>query len=499
MPTLPSRPRIAPGPSRHVYDVLVLGAELGGALAAALLAKRGLRVLWAEHAQLVPGYEHGGFLFGSPPYVVPPFRTWPMVESCFTELGLTTGFQRQLKSTGAWQVVLPRHRLDLPFDAARRRAELQREFGNGGARVAETLDSLIAMPETSDPFFRFLDDFPPGTWMERFRLRRRAARVEGLTRPSPLSPNDPVEALLSGVVPLLVSQETPGPLATTRVLAQLLRGALRLPGGREGLREILGRRFTDLGGTMLPQEGLSGRVVEAVDFDGSQVTLHVRGADAVYRAQWLVAAMDPALLAELFPDEGPGKKLAEHLGTLEPRRLVLTVHWVVPEKVLPRGMGDLLVMDGGPTGAVWIQVQATRRAGTRGEEESLRTVTASALVGAVVRDAGESGLRLPAAGVERALEALMPFSLAQRVARTIPLVDGPGALSGAGPQLLFAPVSGSATGLEGLGVRTPARNVLFAGREAILGLGLEGELLAAARAASLVHESARKRDPLKKR
>ncbi|MGZ5956946.1 MAG: NAD(P)-binding protein, partial [Myxococcaceae bacterium] len=80
MPTLPPRPRIAPGPSRHVYDVLVLGAELGGALAAALLAKRGLRVLWAEHAQLAPGYEHDGFLFTSPPYIVPPFRAWPMVE-----------------------------------------------------------------------------------------------------------------------------------------------------------------------------------------------------------------------------------------------------------------------------------------------------------------------------------------------------------------------------------------------------------------------------------
>ena len=71
MPTLPPRPRIAPAPARHVYDVLVIGAELGGALAAALLAKRGLRVLWAEHAQLAPGYEHDGFLFATPPYVVP--------------------------------------------------------------------------------------------------------------------------------------------------------------------------------------------------------------------------------------------------------------------------------------------------------------------------------------------------------------------------------------------------------------------------------------------
>ncbi len=482
-----------------MYDVLVLGAELGGALAAALLAKRGLRVLWAEHAQLAPGYEHDGFLFTSPPYIVPPFRSWPMVESSFTELGLTTGFQRALKPAGPWQIVLPRHRLDLPNDAPRRLAELQREFGSGGTRVAETLGALAAMPETSDPFFRFLDDFAPRGWLERFRLGRRAARVEGLRSPSPLSRDEPLEVLLAGLVPFLVQQEPAGPLAVTRVLAQLLKAPMRLPGGREGLREALGKRFTELGGTLLPQEGLAGRAVEGIDFEGPQVTLRVRGAEAVYRAQWLVAAMDPGLLTGLLPEEGPGRKLAEHLGGLTPKRLVLTVHWVVPEKVLPRGMGELVLMDGGQSGPVWIQVQATRRAGARGDEESLRTVSASALVGSGVRDAGESGLRLPAAGLERTLEALLPFSVAQRVARSVPLVDGPGALGGAGPRLVYEAADGSPTGLEGLGVRTPVRHVLFAGREAVLGIGLEGELLAGARVAAVVHEHVRKRDPLKKR
>src|SRR5262249_53265082 len=378
VPTLPPRPRIAPGPSRHVYDVLVLGAELGGALTAALLAKRGLRVLWAEHAQLAPGYEHDGFLFGSPPYVVPPFRMWPMVESSFTELGLTTGFQRTLKPMGPWQIILPRHRLDLAMDPAKRLAELQREFGSGGSRTAETLAALTAMPEGSDPFFRFLDDFAPGGWLERMRLRRRAARTEGLARTSPLSADEPLDSLIGSAVPFLVSQEPPGPLGVTRVLAQLLRNGLRLPGGRAGPRETLGRRFSELGGTMLPQEGLSGRVVEGIDFDGSQVTLRVRGAEAVYRAQWLVAAMDPGLLVELFPEDGPGKKLINHLGTLVPKRLVLTGHWGVPEKSLPRGMGELILMDGGQSGPAWIQVQGPRRARPLGEADAPRSPTPSA-------------------------------------------------------------------------------------------------------------------------
>jgi hypothetical protein len=85
------------------------------------------------------------------------------------------------------------------------------------------------------------------------------------------------------------------------------------------------------------------------------------------------------------------------------------------------------------------------------------------------------------------------------VARSVPLVDGPGALAGAGPQVIYEAPNAAATGVEGLGVRTPARHVLYAGREAVLGVGLEGELLAAARAAALVHEHVKKRDPLKKR
>ena len=499
MPSLPPRPRITPGPSRHVYDVLVLGAEVGGALAAAVLAKRGLRVLWAEHAQLQPGYEHEGFLFGTPPFFVPPFRHWPAVENLFTELGLTTGFQRQLKPAGPVQVILPRHRLELPTDLTRRRAELQREFGKGGATVAESLATLAAGPEASDPFFRFLDDFAPTGWLERLRLRRRAGRVPGLSQASPLSGNEPVEALLTSVLPLLVQQEPPGPLATTRVLGQLMKGALRLPGGREHLREVLGKRFTELGGTLLPQDGLPGPVVEAIDFDGPQVTLHVRGAEAVYRAQWLVAAMEPVTLAGLLPGEGMGRKLLTHLGGLVPRRMGLIVHWVLPERVVPRGMGELLVMDGGPAGPLWIQASPARRAGTRGEEEGLRMVTATALVPAGVRESGDSGRRFALAGLERTLDALMPFAGEHRLARSVPIVDSPGARAGAGPHLVYSAPEGAPTGIEGLGVRTPGKHVLYAGREAVTGLGLEGELLAGARAAAVVHESVRKRDPLKRR
>src|SRR5690348_9459659 len=113
MPT-PPRTRLSVGPSRHVYDAIIFGGQLGGALCAALLAKRGHRVLLVEHDGLGAGYEHEGFLLPFGPFIVPPLRAMPAAEEAFTELALTTTFQRAVRlHQPDLQLILPRHRMDL--------------------------------------------------------------------------------------------------------------------------------------------------------------------------------------------------------------------------------------------------------------------------------------------------------------------------------------------------------------------------------------------------
>src|SRR4051812_13025330 len=133
MQPLPTRPKLVSGPSRHVYDVLVLGGQLGGALAAALLAKRNYRVLLVEHDGLGVGYEHNDYILPYAPFVAPSLRPMPAVEGAFTGLGLTTTVQRSLKPhQPPLQLILPRHRVDLWLEDAKRQAELKREFGQTG-------------------------------------------------------------------------------------------------------------------------------------------------------------------------------------------------------------------------------------------------------------------------------------------------------------------------------------------------------------------------------
>src|SRR5271169_6321780 len=128
MARLPDKPRFAAAPSSRVYDAIVLGPSLGAAFAAALLARRGLRALWVEHGGPPPAYAHQGFLWPTRVLPLPPPRAVPLLEDALTELGLTTQISRALKPlVPALQLVLPRHRLDLPLDDARRLAECTHE------------------------------------------------------------------------------------------------------------------------------------------------------------------------------------------------------------------------------------------------------------------------------------------------------------------------------------------------------------------------------------
>src|SRR5512132_2148533 len=117
MPTKAPPPKLSSGPSRHVYDVIIIGSQLGGALAAALLAKKGYRVLLLEHDGLGPGYEHDGFVLPFAPFVMPPLKAMPALDETFAEIGLTTQLARAMRPHAPdLQLILPEHRVDLHHD-----------------------------------------------------------------------------------------------------------------------------------------------------------------------------------------------------------------------------------------------------------------------------------------------------------------------------------------------------------------------------------------------
>ena len=81
-------------PSRHVYDVIVVGGQLGGILSTALFARRGLQVLHVPHDGLREPYVHGDAKLPHAPFLMPPIKSVPAFDEVLQELGLATTIAR---------------------------------------------------------------------------------------------------------------------------------------------------------------------------------------------------------------------------------------------------------------------------------------------------------------------------------------------------------------------------------------------------------------------
>src|SRR5229473_5466331 len=348
MPDVKPRPRITAGPSRHVYDVIVLGGHLGGALGAALLAKRGYRVLLVEHDGLGAGYEHEGYLLPYAPFVAPQLKAMPLVEEAFAELGLSTMIQRSLRPhLPDLQLVLPDHRLDLPHAESRRLEELSREFGESAPRVNKLLSLAAAQHEQSDAFLKQARYLPPDGMFQSWHLRKQVEHHPEIQAPFALVGDEPPIPLLLGMLPFVNFLAAPrGPLPSARTLSQILHTSTRYPGGRDGFRELLYRRLTDLGGDLLWRESAESSIVEALSFEGGRVLgLKVAESENVYRCSCLIGSTDSGALRRLIPEKKKQRQLVGLLDLPSVRKFLFSVNWVLRVDALPRGMGDLLLMD----------------------------------------------------------------------------------------------------------------------------------------------------------
>src|SRR5207248_9678997 len=82
------------GVSRRVYDVAVLGPDVGGAAAAALCARSGLRTLLAPMQPVSAVRESEGWLLPGAHPVIAPLRQLNAAAVTLDELGLGADLQR---------------------------------------------------------------------------------------------------------------------------------------------------------------------------------------------------------------------------------------------------------------------------------------------------------------------------------------------------------------------------------------------------------------------
>lgn len=493
---LKTRPSTVPG--RHSYDVAIVGGQLAGAIAAALLARRGMKVLYVEHDGTGKGYTHEGWLLPYAPCVFPAFKAVTALEETLAELGLNTEAHRTARAPSpALQLLFEGARVDLTPDPARRARELLRALGELGPPLDAAVKGTIEVAPAQEAFFKADPALPPQGMWQKWQTDRLAGKHPALAAEAPLGKEGP-GALLRSLGRFLQWSDAAEGLAGTRPLSLALAGTNVWPHGREGLRDFFLDRLASLGGDVLAHDAAS--VVESIAFEGSAaVGIKLLKRDTLYRADCVVGATDGAALRRLLPDKKKNRALSDALEAPVVRRLLFAQNLVLPERALPRGLGELALLEttDAELSPLLLQVSPARKAGAEKPEADVRVLCAAAFVEANTRELGEEHMRGVAGRIRAALDRLMPFSLERALVSSSPYLDSGGVR---GSRLLPHPLlsfeDAPFLNVAGLPAQLPGKGFYLANREVLPGLGLEGEVLAARRVAKLIQETLKKANPL---
>jgi len=499
-----------PPSTQRVFDACVVGSQLGGVVAGALLAKRGYRVLHVDHDGLGPTYEDQGWLLPHAPLLMPSPRLLPAAEAALQELGLLTDVQRALEpSSPDLQLLLPRARLDLSRDPARRAAELGREWPADAARIEAALADLQRRFDAASPFLRALPPLPATGLLDRWRLSRarRGAGAPGQATPpldeAPLRElgDHPLARALLVVARFVgyLDGELP-PLSAVRLLGAVLRGTHRLPGGVEGLRETVRRKIAESRGELLGSE-TAPAIATALELDGRSVAaVRVAGSHDAFTARVFLVATDGMVARRLLPEGERGGRRARPLQEMRVHRQLATLNWVLLPGGLPPGLGETalaLPREDGDAEAVLLQTQPARRSPGKGEKrDGTMVLSAATFLPASAREQGEAGLAAWAAAIRASVAELLPYFERHVLLESMPLLAAPRERRGSRlmPHPLYEVGLSQTLGVTGLPTRSPWKNLLFAGREVVPGLGVEGEFHAGVQAAAAAERLLGRRD-----
>lgn len=479
-------------PGRHVYDVIVFGGQLSGALTAGVLAKRGLQVLLLEHDGLGSPYVHGDYAFTHAPFLTGALDKVAPLEALLAELGSATQVKR-LSHASSLQLLRPRQWVEVFPELGARSKELSRALGDQAAEgLIEKLDEAHKTIAATEPFFHSNPDLPADGWFARWKAKRHLAKFSGFDTDTTLGTTEPLHAMFRSLERFAATAD--GPIARSRQLARLVPTPHTFPGGQEGLRALLADRARELGVDVIDAD----QPIELLVFEGNTAAgLRLRRHDTVYRAGALVAACDLSTLAPLLPEQRRAP-----IDTLKPlvpvTKALFTTHAVVPERALPRGLGPLALVEStdAELGPVLATVTTAKK---NGQETAERVLSFTVRVPVALRGAGEPAVQALTTRIWSAVADVFPFTRQHALLSSSPWTDVPAVVAGTvEPWPTFELGEASTLGVTGLTTVTPWKRLFNASRQVLPGLGLEGEALAARRAIAAVEKLLlKKKDPLK--
>lgn len=351
------------------YDVILLGAGLSGLLAAAVLARRGRRVLVLKEAD---GHEdaspHSSGRAGASddgPVLLPGFEREGLYDRLFMELGLSLSSLKQEgklihRSEIPFQMILPRHRLNFYQNRAELLDELQREFPDSASGIR----SLFQEADLADPLLRswYLSEQKTATLLkdrilllrDNLTLRMKVGalqknRARHFLERFHLDPEFQrgLESLI--ILSTGIRMEEASEFDLLLVLGFLGRDMGGLPGGQAGMADLLIGVIQKFQGEVVP----SLRIKELM--------FHQKTVRQI-RTQMETLNVEGALILNLD---------ASRFTSENGKRGIVRLRFEVPEKFIPRSMKDYLMVSRSENGlemadhSLFLALGGTGRDGNR--------------------------------------------------------------------------------------------------------------------------------------
>lgn len=468
------------------YDVVVIGDDLAGLVAAALCARRGLRVL-----RLVGTGGREDYLVGDHhlPITPRPFlaRTGVPFSRIAEELQIDHDLKRQLGAEDLRvQLVGPDCRIDLTATEARLAKAFDRELGSddGGAMAQVTpLSSLV------DDLFRGAAVFPPvGFWKRREAGKLTHALDEATTAFARLRAERPaLYALLETMAALDAGASGATPLAIARTAALIRNGIPAAPRALTTACKLIEEKFAHHGGET------SAKTPRHFEVSWNKITTIELDSGDTIGTQQVIWAMPLEHGVKLFDDKR-AQKFGEAAAPIDIAGYDYTLNLVVDQAAIPEGMAPLVYvrrdLDAPCEGdnAFAIHLAAADDAGRITVSLSARIATADVAPGP--RELAQLRGRL----IDR-IEEVMPFLAAHVEERHSPYEDSAGQTSRPVAELRprYRPDGESLLGVAGVPYQLGLKNLVVASSQSLPGLGLEGHFVAGFAASELVTGATKKR------
>ena len=493
----------------NFYDVIVCGAELAGVVAAALLGRRGLRVLLLGHDLQRPSFEAGPFTLSRGPALLPSPDS-PALGRVLKELGLAQMMRRRAQPiSGGFQVALPRHRFDVTEDQATFGRELDREWPRERAPIEEAIAGLEKISASVDPLLATEMTIPADGFWERREMSRFESQLPraGTDALAALDARHPFRAVAAApaVLGAAFGPGDMGAVTLARAFLEARRGPYRLDGAEAGVWGLFLEKIETFSGErrekVLP--------VEIVLQRGKAVGLRVRPRDETIGCRTLVWAA-PAATALPLLGESPTKRARDAAQALRPVCYRYTLALLVRPEALPQGMGARVFMIADPKRAPLEENTLAVTVGQPNPREPDRLpVWVEALVPAAAVEAGPGHLAGLRARVREQLARLMPFFDRHLIVLASPHDGLPPEIPGSQGRQMPLPAQPMAAVYSAEHVRSfdpggiahtalGIKNLYVVGRENLPGLGIEGEFVSAWGLARLLTTSRPRRDVLRR-